>query len=265
MTYFSELPLVFFTTLSQMAVGAFILMYVLEKKSHISEAAADCVSKLVVVLMVLAMGASSTHLGDPLGGVRALLGITHSWLSREIFFMGGFLGLAFLYALPFLKKMRGITGALGTIFGVLGIVATAMVYTLPARPAWDVPYPLFFFALTALAAGPLLVSYIAYRQDGKICQEALKLTSIMLLLGFMVSVLYVLLQGSRLDMPLGWLALRCVLGQLVPAAMLQQQAKGTASAGNGLRLCLLLVTVGELLGHQLFYVSVLPYPLFPFQ
>lgn len=263
MTNFSELPLVFFTTLSQMAVGAFILMYVLEKKSHISEAAADCVSKLVVVLMVLALGASSTHLGDPLGGVRALLGITHSWLSREIFFMGGFLGLAFLYALPFLKKLRGITGALGTIFGVLGIVATAMVYTLPARPAWDGPYPLFCFVLTALAAGPMLVSYIAYKHDGKICQEALKLTSLMLIFGFIATLLYAMIQSDKLDMPLGWLALRCALGQLIPAAMLQKQQAQVSS--SSLLVILLLVVVGELLGHQLFYCSVLPYPLFPAQ
>ena len=101
MTNFSELPLVFFTVLSQMAVGAFILLYFLEKKSHISEAAANCVAKLVFVLMVLAMGGASTHLGDPMGGVRALLGLitgTACGCSRKVDY----------WVAPFMKLLGAI-------------------------------------------------------------------------------------------------------------------------------------------------------------
>ena len=34
---FSELPLVIFTTLSQMAVGAYVTMYLLGRSNHIGE------------------------------------------------------------------------------------------------------------------------------------------------------------------------------------------------------------------------------------
>ncbi|SFT85390.1 anaerobic dimethyl sulfoxide reductase subunit C (DMSO reductase anchor subunit) [Selenomonas sp. GACV-9] len=262
MTDFSELPLVFFTTLSQMAVGAFVVLYLLRKNDHIQEMAADRIAVIVVVLMALAMGGASTHLGDPVGGWRALLGLEHSWLSREIFVMSGFLGLAFLYALPQLKSFRSLAGLLGVVFGVVGIVVTAMVYTLPARPAWNSPYPLLFFALTALSAGPLLVSYIVHEQEGTICQAALKLTSFALIAGFIVSVLYASQQSANLAMPAGWLALRCLIGQLLPAALLYKLTQ--QPAGRNLLMILVLVVLGELLGRQLFYGSVLAYPLFPF-
>lgn len=259
---FSELPLVIFTTLSQMAVGAYVTMYLLGRNNHIGEKTIAVTSKIVVVLMALAMAGASTHLGDPMGGPRALLGITHSWLSREIFLMGAFLGLAFLYALPQLKKLRRCLGFCGSLAGILGIIATAMVYTLPARPAWNTAYPMMFFFLTALAAGPLLTAFVAVKEEGKVCKAALQMSGLVLLLGLLVSIFYPITQEANLNMPLGWLAVRCIIGQIVPAAMLLRQAND-ATTGKSLAVPLTLVVLGELLGHQLFYGSVLPYPLFP--
>ena len=265
MTNFSELPLVFFTTLSQMAVGAYVTLYLLGRNRHIGEKTIDWTAKLVVVLMAMAMAGASTHLGDPLGGPKALLGLGHSWLSREIFLMGAFMGLAFLYALPMLKKFRRCLGFCGSAVGILGIIATAMVYTLPARPAWDTAYPMLFFFLTALAAGPLLVAFVATRVEGAVCKPALHMTGLMLLLGLLVSAAYPVTQGANLNMPLGWLTVRCLLGQLIPAVILLRQAQGQGKCGSNLGALLVLVIIGELLGHQLFYESVLPYPLFPAQ
>ena len=258
---FSELPLVIFTTLSQMAVGAYVTMYLLGRSNHIGEKTISLTSKIVVVLMALAMAGASTHLGDPLGGPRALLGLTHSWLSREIFLMGFFLGLAFLYALPQLQKVRRCLGFCGSVAGILGIIATAMVYTLPARPAWNTAYPMMFFFLTALAAGPLLTAFIAGKAEGRVCKPALQMAELLLLLELLVTVFYPITQGANLNMPMGWLAVRCAVGQLIPAVMLHRQA--AAAGEHNLLLPLLLVIAGELLGHQLFYASVLPYPLFP--
>ena len=263
MTNFSELPLVFFTTLSQMAVGTYVLLYLLGRNDHIGEKTIALGSKIVVGLMVLAMGGASLHLGDPLGGPRALLGIGHSWLSREIFLMGSFLGLAFLFALPQLKKLRRCLGFCGSLAGILGIIATAMVYTLPARPAWNTAYPMLFFFLTALAAGPLLLAFIAAKEEGKVCKPALQMSGLMLLLGLLVSFFYPLTQGANLAMPLGWLVVRCLVGQVLPAAMLLRKTD-ISGADTNLLVPLVLVIIGELLGHQLFYESVLPYPLFPF-
>ena len=56
---FSELPLVIFTTLSQMAVGAYVTMYLLGRSNHIGEKTISLTSKIVVVLMALAGGDTS--------------------------------------------------------------------------------------------------------------------------------------------------------------------------------------------------------------
>ena len=122
---------------------------------------------------------------------------------------------------------------------------------------------MLFFFLTALAAGPLLVAFIAAKLEGRVCKPALQLSGLMLLLGLLVSAAYPVTQGANLAMPLGWLVVRCLVGQVIPAAMLLRQA-ADGEAGERLLVPLVLVTLGELLGHQLFYESVLPYPLFPF-
>ncbi|MCR5756697.1 MAG: dimethyl sulfoxide reductase anchor subunit [Selenomonas sp.] len=263
MTNFSELPLVFFTTFSQIAIGAYATLYLLGRNNHVGEKTIMLTAKLVVVLMALAMAGASTHLGDPMGGWRALLGLAHSWLSREILLMGAFLGLAFLYALPQLKGYRHCLGFCGSAAGVLGIVVTAMVYTLPARPAWDTVYPLLFFGMTALTAGPLLVSVVSAELEGKMCNVGLQLTRVMLLLGLLITVSYPLTQGNHLAMPSIWLAVRCLIGQVIPWFMLQRQLAGGQPVAKALLWTLLLVVLGELIGHQLFYESVVPYPLFP--
>jgi len=263
MTNFSELPLVFFTTLSQVAVGAYITIYLLARKNHVSEKTVLLTAKIVVGLMVLAMAGASTHLGDPFGGWRALLGLGHSWLSREIFLMGAFGGFAVLYALPRLKRFRHCLGFCGSVAGGLGIVATAMVYTLPARPAWDTAYPMLFFFLTALVAGPLLVSVLAHKQEGQMCAEGLKLAELMLILELIITLSYPMTQGAKLNMPLEWLLVRCVIGQIVPVIVLHRQTgKGKPVGNSMLGWLLFMVVIGELLGHQLFYESVIPYPLF---
>jgi len=140
---------------------------------------------------------------------------------------------------------------------------TALVYTLPARPAWNTAYPMLFFFLTALSAGPLLVTVLASREEGTVCKPALHMTGLMLLLSLLVSAAYPVTQGANLNMPLGWLLVRLLIGQIIPAFILLRQAHGKMAVGAYLSVLFVLVFIGELLGHQLFYESVLPYPLFP--
>ena len=47
---------------------------------------------------LLALAASLFHLGRPQFAFRAVLGLRHSWLSREIVAFGAFAALASLYA-----------------------------------------------------------------------------------------------------------------------------------------------------------------------
>ena len=81
--------LVFFTVLTQAAVGAFLVLQVmryLTARSGAREGAAAV--PLAVVLGVLAAGLSAAlfHLSAPLQAARAVLNFSSSWLSREIVF-----------------------------------------------------------------------------------------------------------------------------------------------------------------------------------
>ena len=63
-------------------------------------------------------------------------------------------------------------------------------------------------------------------------------------------------------LPTGWLVLRIAVGALLPLFLLRKISVPSAAAHRLSLLAFLLIVLGELLGHQLFYASVLPFPLF---
>ena len=79
--------LVIFTVLTQAAVGAFLVLQVLEYLSA-RRATFAGTRGLPVVLAVLSAGlfAALFHLSDPLQAARAVVNFSSSWLSREIVF-----------------------------------------------------------------------------------------------------------------------------------------------------------------------------------
>ena len=79
---------------------------------------------------VLALLASLFHLGRPHLAHRAIRGIGHSWLSREIVGFGGFAGLAGLAALGL-----PVAGAAAAV-GVAAVGASVMVYAATRRALW---------------------------------------------------------------------------------------------------------------------------------
>ncbi len=99
-TQHAHWPLVVMLVLTQLSVGAFAAGLLLEhwlsasfigtlRPLHAAEALA---------FGLLALDASLFHLGRPHYAFRAVLGLRHSWLSREIVVFGVFAGLASLYA-----------------------------------------------------------------------------------------------------------------------------------------------------------------------
>ncbi|GAB7200385.1 hypothetical protein OS31_24230 [Dickeya oryzae] len=77
-----ELPLVFFTSLSQTAVGMALFLAWRRLCDHaVPQRKAWFITG--VVLAVSLIGATF-HLADPLHGYNAFINLKHSWLSREI-------------------------------------------------------------------------------------------------------------------------------------------------------------------------------------
>ena len=89
-------PLVIMLVLTQLSVGAFIAWLVLEPFLTATQVAelrpVHAASSLAFGL--LALSASLFHLGRPQFAFRAVLGLRHSWLSREIVAFVVFAGFA---------------------------------------------------------------------------------------------------------------------------------------------------------------------------
>jgi DMSO reductase anchor subunit len=92
-----------------------------------------------------------------------------SWLSREVLFFGLF--FAALVALtaaswidllhPLLHRLIPSLGALATLLGIGGIIASAFIYLVPARPAWNMPHTPIDFLLSAALLGSTLPNVLA--------------------------------------------------------------------------------------------------------
>jgi len=162
-------PLVVMLVLTQMSVGAFcaglLLEYVLNGPLLATLRPLHAIAALAFGL--LALGASLFHLGRPHLAFRAVLGLRHSWLSREIVAFGAFAGLASLYsAAVLLAGMSAdfeVAGALApwvqwlawavASVGVIALFCSMMIYVFPRRECWTASRVGIRFALTSALLG----------------------------------------------------------------------------------------------------------------
>ena len=160
-----EWPLVAFTILGQMAVGlfsltGFFLLVIWSTPSAAGRRTLLFDLALVLGLLITAALVSFFHLRHPLRARRVLANLRTSWLSREIFFELGFMGLV---AVAGLQTWRGaersvpFAGVLvaACVAGALFLVSMSKLYMLPALPAWNIAYTPLSFGLTALILGAL--------------------------------------------------------------------------------------------------------------
>jgi len=151
-------PLVVMMVFTQLSVGTFAAIWLLQLTGAFARLGVAALTSLLVA--TLALGASTLHLGRPLYAYRAIKMWRRSWLSREVLLFTGFSAVACLYAAAlWLRWPGGIAlGALTLAFGFGGVTASACIYRVPSRPAWNSPLTLVQFNLTALTLGPLFAA-----------------------------------------------------------------------------------------------------------
>lgn len=119
-------PLAVMLVLTQLAVGAVLF------GSHPLVAAGAG---------LLALGASVFHLGRPLYAYRAVIGIRHSWLSREIVAFGLFAPLTVLKP------------TVAAVVGVFAVFCSVQIYAVTRRTWWRFRSTATKFALTTAVCG----------------------------------------------------------------------------------------------------------------
>jgi Fe-S-cluster-containing dehydrogenase component/DMSO reductase anchor subunit len=265
-------PLVVMTVLTQLSVGAFATVWLLQLLGASSRLGIAALASLAVG--GLALNASTLHLGRPVHAYRALRMWRRSWLSREVLLFSLFSGVAALYAgmlwlgLPGSSLVGGITVALG----VAGVTASACIYRVPSRPAWNTHYTLFQFNLTAGILGPLLAAAIGAGESRWLAIGAALLASaqfVVLALRFFRCIAADSLELKGTARLLSSVLARQFLargvllalgGVVVPLAAVGVLSPDRAPAVVQLAMAaaLLLAVGGEILGRYLFFVSVVP-------
>jgi formate dehydrogenase iron-sulfur subunit len=151
-------PLVVMMVFTQLSVGAFATIWLLQLAGAFVQLRVAALTSLLVA--TLALGASTLHLGRPIYAYRALKMWRRSWLSREVLLFSAFSLVACFYAAALWARWPAALalGALTVALGVGGVTASACIYRVPSRPAWNTSLTLVQFNLTALTLGPLFAA-----------------------------------------------------------------------------------------------------------
>jgi len=254
-------PLVFMTVLTQLSVGSFTAIWFLQLVGKATRLGAGAMISFLAG--ALALGASTLHLGRPIHAYRALKMWRRSWLSREVLLFTCFSGVAGIYSvlLWYRPAVSEFFGAWTFLFGVAGVIASASIYLVPARPAWNTRHTVTDFLLAAALLGSLLAAAVGVgNRHGLLFASALATAS--QLLNQTVRFLWLtssdlferkasaqLLSTVLASRVLGRGGLLLLGGLVVP--LLFPSAWGAAAA-------LAFTFAGEILGRYLFFVSVVP-------
>lgn len=144
-------PLTLMLVLTQLSVGAFLVDLLLPGATGRWSAAVALLSGL------LAIGASVLHLGRPHLAWKAVLGLRHSWLSREVLAFGAFAASAVPYAglawtspeHPQLAPLAGVVAA----SGIAGVACSVLLYARTRRTWWRARSTSVRFGLTTVVCG----------------------------------------------------------------------------------------------------------------
>jgi DMSO reductase iron-sulfur subunit len=156
--------LVWMTSLIQLCAGTLAA-------ALLSNHAGPIALTLVLALTAFTLNISVLHLGRPAYAWRALKMWRRSWLSREVLLFGLFFTaltaltaaswLNTLHLVPHIALVLLALKVIAPTFGIAGILASAYIYLVPARPAWNTPHtPIDFILSSAVlgsAAAPILI------------------------------------------------------------------------------------------------------------
>lgn len=134
-------PLATMLVLSQLAVGAYL--------------AAPAHALVALGAAVAALGSSLAHLGRPALAWKAVIGLRHSWVSREIVALSLFTAFAAITAVLGVVQTTvpdALVVATGAT-GAAGVACSAAIYAATGRRWWSLPRLLTRYAFTVASFG----------------------------------------------------------------------------------------------------------------
>ena len=253
--------LVMMTVLTQVSVGAFVTIWLLQLLGAAVRPAGAAVTSLLVA--ALALNGATLHLGRPIHAYRALRMWRRSWLSREVLLFTAFSSVASLYAALLWFEVGGslVVGALTSMLGIAGVTASGCIYRVPSRPAWNTRLTLLQFNLTAAALGPLLAAALGVGDLRWLAASAATMAATQLVVEAVRFVRLIAFGSIELQGTARLLStvlrpqfiMRGVL-LAIGGVVLPLVATGSMSSWAAFALA----AAAEILGRYLFFVSVVP-------
>jgi formate dehydrogenase iron-sulfur subunit len=221
-------PLVWLTLVSQLSVGTTVTM---TTGAH---------RLLAAVLAGAGLAGAMLHLGRPAHAWKALRGLRRSWLSREVALLG-------LHAVvASLAVLLPALSAIAAVVGIAGVYASARLYIVPGRPAWNTRLTIVRFFATAAATGPLLTGHDELAIGGGVV-AVLATVAHWVRLGRSSE----LTRYGAVRLELRWFRPWTVLRLALAAA-------GAVLVAPAPLAALAVVLAAELIGRWLFFVTVVP-------
>jgi DMSO reductase anchor subunit len=254
-------PLVVMTVLTQTSVGALGTLFLEHLLRPAETVRIAAVGALLVA--VIALSSSTLHLGRPAYAWRALSMWRRSWLSREVLLFSMFAGFATIYAVALWwnSPASNLFGACTALIGLSAVFASARLYTVAARPAWNSPYTFAEFYLSAAFSGPLFAALFLPAARQRLLIFAATVT--LLILVQQVAKFAWLARSRAFELSASALLLSNALrprfllrlaGLLLLTFALLHAGAGPVLATISFAASLVL----EVLGRWLFFVSVVP-------
>ena len=247
---------------------------------------------LLMMATAFALNLSVLHLGRPAYAWRALIMWRRSWLSREVLLFGLFftsLGILTVLSaetlwprwirIPVIPRGTVLAAAAITVaLGIAGIVASAFIYLIPARPSWNKIHTPLDFLLSAALLGELLASlltgavaslgHLPFRVFSAAMSPSLATprtpglvvlaTSALWLSNQAVRILRLRSSSSFEENASAELVLETPIGRAFAASMVRIAISAALALGGQTALAFLVAFAGVLFARFVFFVSVVP-------
>ncbi|MEB1083525.1 DmsC/YnfH family molybdoenzyme membrane anchor subunit [Citrobacter portucalensis] len=254
-----ELPLVFFTVMTQWGIGALLAVVIGQQRTTPVFTLHTLKRVAVFIWLVTVIGslASIAHLGAPTGAPRALYGLAHSWLSREVVAFFLLNALVTLWVLMVWINAKGtlLVGLVAVLAGIAAILVSSQVYyQMILHPLWHSPATQLAFIGCALLLGFVSVAVLANVWGTEVARR--------LQAGVIIGVAvvacalvwrYRIAGADAASVLLWWQLLASIVIGVVVFAMLRH---GRLSVWSGV-IAIALVFTGEIAGRMLFYSNVM--------
>jgi anaerobic dimethyl sulfoxide reductase subunit C len=164
--------LVFFTVLSQTAVGTLIFRWLMLLRQGIDNTPFDFrrISLVVItILLILSLAIAFLHIGKPTHSFYAINNLGKSWLSREVFSLSLLITTLLLSLLFITRNDNGkreiMISFITIIAGISLLFSMIKLYMIPSITAWNNSFTPVSFIITTCLCGIILLAVISGKSN----------------------------------------------------------------------------------------------------